>query len=96
MSCVAIGIFVAMLTLWLQSWLEWVFRQTYVTVEFYLLAGFVAALGRVDEKIRRTGLLRRRQYAWWEMARSRWQRGRSAYAPPSSACDVKASTPTRR
>jgi O-antigen ligase len=50
-SFMAIGIVVAMFTLWFQSMLEWLFRQTYVTVEFFMLAGFLAALSRVDQDI---------------------------------------------
>jgi O-antigen ligase len=46
-SWVAIGIFAAMLSLWIQSSLEWAFRQTYITVEYFMLAGFLAALPRV-------------------------------------------------
>ena len=47
-SHVAIGIFAAMTALWIQSLLEWAFRQTYITVEFFMLAGFLAALPRVQ------------------------------------------------
>ncbi len=46
-SWFAIGIFAGMLSLWLQSSLEWVFRQTYVTVEYFMIAGFLTALPRV-------------------------------------------------
>ena len=52
-SAVAIGIFVGMLALWTQSLLEWLFRQTYVTIQFFLLAGFLCALPRVSSGIRR-------------------------------------------
>jgi hypothetical protein len=60
----AIGIFAGMVALWTQSLLEWLFRQTYVTVEFYLLAGLLAALPRVArrirvERVRKVLLLRR-------------------------------------
>lgn len=43
-SWVAIGIFAAMLSLWIQSTLEWAFRQTYIMIEYFMLAGFLAAL----------------------------------------------------
>jgi len=46
-SWVAIGIFAAMASLWIQSTLEWAFRQTYITVEYFMLAGFLAALPRI-------------------------------------------------
>ncbi len=36
-----------MTSLWLQSLLEWAFRQTYLTIQFFMLAGFLAALPRV-------------------------------------------------
>jgi O-antigen ligase len=52
-SAVAIGIFVGMVALWAQSLLEWLFRQTYVTIQFFLLAGFLCALPRVSSAIRR-------------------------------------------
>lgn len=50
----AIGIFAAMISLWLQSFLEWVFRQTYLTVEFFMLAGFLVALPRLAQAARRS------------------------------------------
>ena len=52
-SWMAIGIFAGMTTLWVQSLLEWAFRQTYLTVEFFLLAGFLAALPRLERAMRR-------------------------------------------
>ena len=63
-SSMAIGIFAGMVALWTQSLLEWLFRQTYVTVEFFLLAGLLAALPRVArrtrlERVRKVVLLRR-------------------------------------
>ena len=57
-SAVAIGIFVGMVALWTQSLLEWLFRQTYVTIQFFLLAGFLSALPRVSRSARRTRLKR--------------------------------------
>lgn len=48
-SWLAIGIFAAMLSLWVQSTLEWAFRQTYIVVEYFILAGFLAALPRVQK-----------------------------------------------
>ena len=63
-SWVAIGIFAGMSTLWLQALLEWAFRQTYLTVEFFLLAGFLAALPRLDRKMRRQSRLERQRRAW--------------------------------
>jgi O-antigen ligase len=63
-SSLAIGIFAGMVALWTQSMLEWLFRQTYVTVEFFLLAGVLAALPGVSrrtriERIRKALLIRR-------------------------------------
>lgn len=49
-SHIAIGIFAAMAALWIQSMLEWAFRQTYLTVEFFMLAGFLAALPRIQRQ----------------------------------------------
>jgi O-antigen ligase len=46
-SWMAVGILVGMLGFWLQSFLEWAFRQTYLTVEFFMLAGVLAALPRM-------------------------------------------------
>jgi hypothetical protein len=63
-SWIAIGIFAGMITLWLQATLEWAFRQTYLTVEFFLIAGFLAALPRLDKKLRRQSRIQRRQQAW--------------------------------
>jgi O-antigen ligase len=51
-SHIAIGILASMLALWLQSSLEWAFRQTYIVVEYFMLAGFLAALPRVRKKMR--------------------------------------------
>ena len=53
-----------MMTLLLQSWLEWAFRQTYITVEFFLLAGFLAALPRLARSMRRERRDRKLQQAW--------------------------------
>lgn len=63
-SWIATGILVGMLTLWLQALLEWAFRQTYLTVEFFLLAGFLAALPRLDKAMRRQRKIQRQQRAW--------------------------------
>jgi O-antigen ligase len=46
-SWMAIGLLVGMTSLWLQSTLEWAFRQSYLTIQFFMLAGFLAALPRV-------------------------------------------------
>ncbi len=54
----AIGIFAGMVSLWLQSFLEWAFRQTYMTVEFFMLAGFLVALPRLGHEARRVRRLR--------------------------------------
>jgi O-antigen ligase len=64
-SWVAIGIFAAMSALWLQSSLEWLFRQTYITVEFFMLAGFLAALPRVAGNIKRSQQVRQAQQNYW-------------------------------
>ena len=63
-SSMAIGILAGMVALWTQSLLEWLFRQTYITVEFFLLAGLLAALPRVArrtrlERVRKVLVLRR-------------------------------------
>ena len=84
-SWIATGILVAMLTLWLQSWLEWVFRQTYVTVEFFLLAGFLAALDRVDVRMRRTQRMKQRAGFWRQAAIARHYGARVPQAPASNA-----------
>jgi O-antigen ligase len=47
-TATAIGIVSGMTVLWLQSSLEWFFRQTYITVQFFMLAGFLVALPRVE------------------------------------------------
>jgi hypothetical protein len=59
-SWTAIGIFAGMTGLWLQSMLEWAFRQTYITVEYFLLAGFLAALPRLDRQIQQRERRRKR------------------------------------
>ena len=63
-SWMATGIFAAMVTLWVQSWLEWAFRQTYLTVEFFLLAGFLAALPRLARSMQRERRIRKLRLAW--------------------------------
>ena len=63
-SWMATGIFAGMMTLLLQSWLEWAFRQTYITVEFFLMAGFLAALPRLERSMRRERRDRKLQQAW--------------------------------
>ena len=63
-SWMAIGIFAGMTTLWVQSLLEWAFRQTYLTVEFFLMAGFLAALPRLERSMRRERRDRKLRLAW--------------------------------
>jgi len=42
-----------MVALFFQSMLEWLFRHTYVTFEFFMVAGFLAALSRVDTDMKK-------------------------------------------
>lgn len=69
-SHMAIGVLAAMTALWLQSWLEWLFRQTYITVQFYMLAGFLAALPRLARERKRVERVRaaRRRWLRWVQA----------------------------
>lgn len=65
-STLAIGIVAAMTTLWFQSFLEWLFRQTYITVEFFMLAGFLVALSRVDrETLKNRKKDKIKKMVWW-------------------------------
>jgi hypothetical protein len=73
-SWMATGILVGMITLLLQSWLEWAFRQTYITVEFFLLAGFLAALPRLERSMRRERRARKLQQAWQAQVLAQQQR----------------------
>lgn len=63
---VAVGITSAIVVLCLQGSLEWFFRQTYITIEFYMLAGFLVALPKVNLAVRRRNLAERyiRQLLW--------------------------------
>lgn len=76
-SHIAIGILAAMLALWLQSSLEWAFRQTYIVVEYFMLAGFLAALPRVRKQMRARKPQKRRAFVAQGKVRSRatkpWQ-----------------------
>lgn len=69
LSFFATGIVVAMFTLWFQSLLEWAFRQTYLTVQFFMLAGFLATLARIDEQMVRDRKLEIAKHwalaQWW-------------------------------
>ena len=75
-SWMATGIFVGMATLWLQSLLEWAFRQTYLTVEFFLLAGFLAALPRLERSMKRERRNRKLRLAWLAHASAQARRVR--------------------
>ena len=66
---VGIGIFAGMSGFWTQSFLEWAFRQTYLTVEFFMLAGFLAALPQLARAERRRE--RRQLLAMLAYSRSR-------------------------
>lgn len=79
LSFFATGIVVGMFALWFQSLLEWAFRQTYITVQFFMLAGFLAALPRIDRQMRReqTAVLARQ----WLLARWWQERQREAARP---------------
>jgi O-antigen ligase len=70
---VGIGIFAGMSGFWTQSFLEWAFRQTYLTVEFFMLAGFLAALPQLARAERR----RERRQLLAMLAYSRSRRGAS-------------------
>jgi len=63
---VAVGITSAIVVLCLQGSLEWFFRQTYITIEFYMLAGFLVALPKVNLAVRRRYLAEcyMRQLLW--------------------------------
>jgi hypothetical protein len=58
-----------MFTLWFQSLLEWAFRQTYLTVQFFMLAGFLATLARIDKQMVRDKKLEIAKHwalaQWW-------------------------------
>ncbi|MEM7252236.1 MAG: O-antigen ligase family protein [Pseudomonadota bacterium] len=76
-SMMAIGILAAMFVLWFQSLLEWLFRQTYITVEFFMLAGMLAALPRIDGAMRKAARKKKRRnllktwLIWQSVNRSR-------------------------
>lgn len=65
-ATMAIGITVALIVLTVQGSLEWVFRQTYITIEFFMLAGFLVALPKVSASLRRTQVINQlsRQLKW--------------------------------
>ena len=89
LSFFATGIVVGMFALWFQSLLEWAFRQTYITVQFFMLAGFLAALPRIDRQMRReqTAVLARQWLLarWWQ-DRQR-EAARPALAPRRAGLD---------
>ena len=89
LSFFATGIVVGMFALWFQSLLEWAFRQTYITVQFFMLAGFLAALPRIDRQMRReqTAVLARQWLVarWWQ-DRQR-EAARPALAPRRAGLD---------
>jgi hypothetical protein len=64
-SC-AIGLTTAILVLTLQGGLEWFFRQTYITIEFFMLAGFLVALPRLSAITQRKDKVNKliRNYLW--------------------------------
>jgi hypothetical protein len=47
-SNVAIGLTTAIVVLSMQGSLEWFFRQTYITIEFFMFAGFLVAIPKVS------------------------------------------------
>jgi len=49
----AIGMCAAIVVLSLQGSLEWFFRQTYITIEFFMFAGFLVALPKVNKSVRK-------------------------------------------
>lgn len=89
LSFFATGIVVGMFALWFQSLLEWAFRQTYITVQFFMLAGFLAALPRIDRQMRREQaavLARQWLVARWWQERQR-EAARPALAPRRAGLD---------
>ena len=65
-ATLAIGITTAIFVLTLQGSLEWVFRQTYITIEFFMLTGFLVALPKVSRAARRAFRIEqlKRQLSW--------------------------------
>ena len=89
LSFFATGIVVGMFALWFQSLLEWAFRQTYITVQFFMLAGFLTALPRIDRQMRREQaavLARQWLVARWWQERQR-EAARPALAPRRAGLD---------
>lgn len=93
-SWIAIGIFAGMLSLWIQSSLEWAFRQTYITVEFFMLAGFLAALPRVlrQMSVARNRRVTRRAYLLHAARAGRWNLRSSGQEHNTLALPVKLQT----
>jgi O-antigen ligase len=78
----AIGVLAAFAINWLIGTLEWNFRIIQITVAYFMLAGFVTSLDRVErERIEKEKDGKRRMALWfWMMTRSR--RRTASRAPP--------------
>ena len=86
---VAIGVLAGFIINWLIGTLEWNFRTIQITIGYFMLAGFVASLDRVErERITKARNDKRRLAQWfWMMSQARG-RGRGPTAqrrPPTSA-----------
>jgi O-antigen ligase len=79
---VAIGVLAAFIINWLIGTLEWNFRIIQITVAYFMLAGFVTSLDRVErERIEKERNDKRRLAIWFWMMKQGGQRN-GVRAPP--------------
>jgi len=80
----AVGTTVAIIVLTLQGSLEWFFRQTYITIEFFMLAGFLLAVPKVQRNYQKSTILKKMALADYVNRISTLQQGAdedSQYSP---------------
>ena len=92
----AIGVLAAFVINWLIGTLEWNFRIIQITVAYFMLAGFVTSLDRVErERIEQEGSHKRRLALWfWMMTQGRRRSG--AYVTPRQPLSPVGTSRVRR
>ena len=82
----AIGIMVAFLINWLVGTLEWLFRQIQVTLAYFMFAGFLTSLDRVErERIKQDQNKMNKLKMWYLMLNNRQSRAKTIARPSRHA-----------
>lgn len=93
----AIGVLAAFIINWLVGTLEWNFRTLQITLTYFMLAGFVTSLDRVErERLKKERDKKNRLAMWYLMMTQRQSTAKSAAPPPVSLPPGRSASGLRR